>query len=163
MQGLTMRLKPALFVIAALALILTGCGSSGNSGGGEKPEPLTKAQLVAQGDQLCKKLEAEAEVMDKAESPEEIADALDKVLVHYQSTLDELKKLTPPEELSAKYQEWLAGNATMMQIFEQLQAAAAKNDEAAAGELSPKMEAQIKKLDQLSKEIGFQNCTRQGN
>lgn len=158
-----MRIKPALLVIAALALILTGCGSSGSSDGGEKPEPLTKAELVSQGDTLCKKLEKEAEAMDKAESPQEIADALDKILVHYQATLDELKKLTPPEDLAATYQTWLDGNATMMDIFKELQTAAAENDDKAAEELSPKMEAQIKKLDQLSKEIGFQECTRQDN
>jgi major membrane immunogen (membrane-anchored lipoprotein) len=59
--------KPSFAVLIALLLLLigVGCGSSDSSSStsssdsGEASAPLTKAEFIAQGDVLCKKVDAE--------------------------------------------------------------------------------------------------------
>lgn len=158
-----MRSKTIFPALTALLLVfaLTGCGSSGDSKSNDQAKALTQAELVAQGDKLCKTLETKASAMDSAETPEEISKALGQVVKSYEETLDQLEDLVPPANLSATYATWLEENDEMIDIFEDLQKAAKDNDNAAAAKLEPKMSAQIKKLDKLAAEIGFKECTRQ--
>lgn len=90
--------------LAALALIAAGCGSDESDD--EASEPLTKAEYITLGDQIC--AEADTEINATAEeqfgtteapaADEQEAFLSEVVAPSYQQQLDEISELTPPEE-----------------------------------------------------------------
>jgi hypothetical protein len=107
----------------ALALV-AGCGGSddkngGNGGGGG--EALSQDELVSKANQICRegseKINTKAqEVQSKiqeADSAEEqqkvVADVLEDTAKEYDPYLDQLHDLTPPDDLKADWDKFMAG------------------------------------------------------
>ncbi len=108
----------------ALALV-AGCGggddNKSGSGGGGGGEPLSQTDLVSKANQICregsKKINTKAqEVQSKiqeAKSAEEqqkvVADVLEDTAKEYDPYLDQLRDLTPPDDLKADWDKFMAG------------------------------------------------------
>ena len=107
----------------ALALV-AGCGGGDDnksSGGGGGGEPLSQTDLVSKANQICregsKKINTKAqEVQSKiqeAKSAEEqqkvVADVLEDTAKEYDPYLDQLRDLTPPDDLKADWDKFMAG------------------------------------------------------
>ena len=108
----------------ALALV-AGCGggddNNGGNGGGGGGEALSQDELVSKANQICRegsqKINAKAqEVQDKiskADSAEEqqkvVADVLEDTAEEYDPYLDQLHDLTPPDDLKADWDKFMAG------------------------------------------------------
>jgi hypothetical protein len=107
----------------ALALV-AGCGggddkNSGNGGGGG--DALSQDELVSKANQICRegseKINTKAqEVQSKiqeADSAEEqqkvVADVLEDTAKEYDPYLDQLHDLTPPDDLKADWDKFMAG------------------------------------------------------
>jgi hypothetical protein len=108
----------------ALALV-AGCGGGGDknsgSGGGGGGDPLSQTDLVSKANQICRegsqKINAKAqEVQSKiqqAKSAEEqqkvVADVLEDTAKEYDPYLAQLDDLTPPDDLKADWDRFMAG------------------------------------------------------
>jgi hypothetical protein len=108
----------------ALALV-AGCGggddkssSGGGSGGGE---PLSQTDLVAKANQICregsqkintKAQEVQTKIQDAKTAEEQqkvVADVLEDTAKEYDPYLDQLHDLTPPDDLKADWDNFMAG------------------------------------------------------
>jgi hypothetical protein len=151
------RLVALLAALAALALIVAGCGSGGGSTSSESSS-LTKAELIKQGDAICKKgeeaLEEEANEFAKENGidtnkptkaqQEEVIEQVVAPSLHKQA--EELRELgTPSGEESA-----------VEEIFDSL--------EKGTEELEAEPEALLKgtnpveEASKLAREYGFKEC-----
>jgi hypothetical protein len=103
---LNKALLAGLAVLAALGMIVTGCGSDDD---GETTETLTKAEFIKQGDAICKKASEESQsgaeefakendfTLEKA-SKDQIEEAVVEVLVpNLNQQAEDLEALGAPE------------------------------------------------------------------
>src|SRR5687768_17601556 len=85
----------AALTLVLLSLGLVACGDDDDGGGGDAP---SKAEFAKQADKICNETEKEFEsIGESAESPEEVADAIDKVIDESRSAADDLVALDRPE------------------------------------------------------------------
>jgi hypothetical protein len=108
----------------ALALV-AGCGGgddkSSGGGGGGGGDPLSQTELVSKANQICRegsqKINAKAqEVQSKiqdaktaAEQQKVVADVLEETAKEYDPYLNQLSDLTPPDDLKADWDRFMAG------------------------------------------------------
>ncbi len=154
----------------AFAFVLASCGDSKEAAGGEtptkestpavEPQTLTKAELIAEGDKICKEMRTAVSEIEDGETPQAIAGSVGKTITAYEAMLADLQALAPPQELADDYQAWLDANDEYKALLAQFKTVAADNDEAAGEQLQPKMNAQTEKLTSMSKAIGFKVCTQ---
>lgn len=163
-----MRFKIVPFV-AVIAFVLAGCGDSteksgdANSGGDnatQQAPALTKSELIAKGDKICEELEKGSKKIDNGSSNEAIAENFSELIALYTTALDQLKELTPPEDLADTYQQWIDENDATMETMSKLKTAINNDDQADGQKLNDKFNEQSKELDRLSRKIGFKTCTQ---
>src|SRR5262245_30762070 len=85
----------AIAVVAAIALIISGCGGSGD------PEPLSTVQFVKQGNAICATMQAERSEQTK-EAEQNLSDADEAETTSFalepvEKMIDELGGLGPPK------------------------------------------------------------------
>jgi hypothetical protein len=156
-----MRSKFALLAILALAFAVAGCGDSKHDSGENTPAaspPLTKSELIAQADAICKSSEAKINAIESPDTIEALSDALDKQMAIIEPAVAKLGALTPPEELSADYKAWIAAMNDRKELLEKMQKAAASGATDAVTKVVNEGEAGNKELETLSKKIGFKEC-----
>jgi hypothetical protein len=156
-------------LIAVFAFVLAGCGDSADksgdsSSGGDdatKQTPaLTKSELIAKGDEICKELEKGSKKIDNGTSNEDIAQNFTDLIDLYTTALDQLKELTPPEDLADTYEQWLDENDATMETMTKLKVAIKNDDQTDGEKLNEAFNKQSKELDRLSRKIGFKTCTQ---
>lgn len=140
---------------AAAALLTmalcSGCGSS--------PKPLTRAQLVARADAICRQVTAKLETVNKGRAvstPQQIARAAAGASGFEQSALDELGKLTPPAALEADWKRFVAGAQSLADDTASLSESV--NDPAVARRVIASAEATQKQMAAIAKRNGFTDC-----
>lgn len=153
----------ALFVaLAALAVLVAGCGGGGGGGSEESTSSLTKSELIKKGDAICKEgeeaLEEEANEFakennidtskpTKAQQEEVIAQVVAPAL-HKQA--EELRQLGSPSGEESKVEG----------IFDALEEGTKELEEEPGkllGGTNP-----VEKASQLAKEYGFKECGNEG-
>jgi hypothetical protein len=95
---------PAAGVLAATALLATGCGSL--------PKPLTRAELTGKANAICRDATARFEAATKGQNtntPQQIERLAAKLSGFEQTALAKLAKLVPPTELEADWKRFVAG------------------------------------------------------
>ena len=140
-----------------LALALSACG------GDDAP---TKAEFAEQAEKICQNAEKQLDnIGENATSPDQIADAVDKVIDQSQSSLDELRDLEQPEgdagEAAERFVSALERDIEDKGIpaLEELRDAVRENDQAAAQRAAQKLqEIETSDTDQLAKDIGADGC-----
>lgn len=158
---------------AGVALALAGCGGSSSDDSGTKapastptqastptPVALTKAQLISEGDKICRKMATAVKAIDSGNTPQEVAVSVGKTITAYEQMLADLAALTPPADLASDYQAWLDANDGYKALLAQFKTAANAGDRAAAEKLQPKMNAKTEQLTKMAKDIGFKVCTQ---
>ena len=74
---------------------LVACGDDDGGGGGDAP---SKAEFAKAADRICNKTEKEFEsIGQNAESPEDVADAIDEVIDKSRAAADDLVDLERPD------------------------------------------------------------------
>ena len=98
------RRPPALAAATLLAALafLPGCGGGAGDGGGGSGA-LTKAEFIAEGDQICKRAREEfVAAQPPAPSSPERAAALQRALIHTnEEELSQIRALDAPAEVRA--------------------------------------------------------------
>jgi len=123
------------FLMLTLALaLLAGCGGDDEGGGdgGGGGDALSKDEFVAEANKICREGEQRitevtkdsGEQIAQAKTEEEqqkvIADVLEDTAKEYDPFLERLNDLEPPQELSASWDEFIAGVGDAFDLIPQL-------------------------------------------
>jgi hypothetical protein len=157
---------------AALALVLVSlglvaCGDDDDGGGGGGGDAPSKQEFAKQADKICNETEKEFESIGKsAESPDEVADAIDKVIDESKSAADDLVALDRPDgadgETATKFVETFKKelNEKLVPALEDVKKALEAKDaqavQAAAGKLQ---QLEATESDKYAKELGATACS----
>jgi hypothetical protein len=153
-------------VMAALAGVLTlaGCGGGGESSTSTTASgaPLTKQELVAKGDAICKQARTQFEQLQQnpPTTPQSAATLTQKLIGISETELSQLRDLNPPAALKSSLDEYVQALGENIGVLKKGLKAAQKND--ATGYAKAQAETvseQVKRL-QLARAVGFRECSR---
>jgi hypothetical protein len=155
-------------LVLALALVsfgLVACGGDDDGGGGG--DAPTKQEFAKQADKICNETEKEFESIGKgAESPEEVANAIDKVIDESRNAADDLVALDRPEgadgETATKFVETFKKelNEKLVPALEDVKKALeAKDAEAVQQAVSKLQGLEAVESDKYARELGATACS----
>lgn len=173
----------ALLVLVVIALPIAGCGGGsgtaassqsgastsgspakpGGSGTSSSGAPLSKSQLVAQADAICKRINAEiASVKAKSKSTPEILRIVPRNLALEQKAVSELSTLNPPVSLVHDWRQILGYRRTLVNQLAELVRDAKRHDASAVKALVSSKTRVHELLRQAATHSGFKDCARVG-
>jgi hypothetical protein len=153
------RYSPLAVLLVSLGL--AACGGDDDSGSAP-----SKAEFANNAEKICRDTEKELEnIGNGAESPDDVAAAIDKVIDETQKAADDLVALERPEgQNGEKAQEFSEGfkselNDDIVPALEDLQAALKKKDVQGVQDAANKLkELETSKSDKAARELGATAC-----
>jgi hypothetical protein len=157
----------AALTLVLLSLGLVACGDDDDGGGGGGGDAPSKEEFAKEADRICNETEKEFESIGKtAESPEAVADAIDKVIDESQSAADDLVDLERPEgadgETATKFVETFRQelNDKLVPALEDVKRALEQKDAQAVQEAAAKLQKlEATESDQYARELGATACS----
>jgi hypothetical protein len=137
------------FLTGAMGLAAAGCGGD---------DRLTREELVEEADATCADFDQRIEEIDEPESPEDIERYVQEIRPIVEEGTDELAELQPPEELEDEYDQWIQETRSAIDMFDELEEAAASGDEQRIQEVLQGAGDGGEEADRLAQELGFQEC-----
>ena len=134
-------------VAALLVLPLAACGGG-----------LSKAELVKQGDAICKR------VNDKIAKQQEPTNAADLAALAKQTVkisdpaIDDMEALEPPDELQKDFDAFVASLKKQRDLTKQIGDAAGKGDTVKIQQIANDAQKEQTEYRRLSDKIGFNEC-----
>jgi hypothetical protein len=184
-----MRVRLSVLVPIVAVLAVTGCGSSSKAGssasstnaestsagttatasttpvsttGGSGP-PLSRSELVARADAICKPLNTElVSSKYKVKTLQDIARIAPQRAAAEQTALSVLSKLTPPSSMAQDYQKMLVARQTVIEDIRKLGEDAAANNMKAATPLYTSSATVIRHMGATATRNGFKYCGELG-
>jgi nitrate/nitrite-specific signal transduction histidine kinase len=92
------RVLAALSLLGAVALLVGGCG-------GSSEPPLTKTEYVKQMKTIGRSLSSSINSVASVTSPKDAATALGKVQDDLRNAADQMKKISPPENIQDQHEK----------------------------------------------------------
>jgi hypothetical protein len=158
-----MRLPKTLMIAVPLTVLaVSGCGGSSDESTAstqartEAPPPLSKAELISQGDAIC--AEVNAAVGSVAGSEAEVPEQITQVSGLYIGMVESVKRLGTPEE-GAGYSEFVAAADELSKVEGEAKLAAEREDTAALGEAATKAAPALEEFESVAGEYGFEECS----
>jgi hypothetical protein len=156
------RLLTLAFVLMSFGLV--ACGDDDDGGGGDAP---SKAEFAKQADKICKETEKEFEsIGQSAESPDEVADAIDKVIDESKSAADDLVALDRPDgadgETATKFVETFKKelNEKLVPALEDVKKALEAKDAQAVQEAAANLQKlEATESDKYARDLGATACS----
>jgi translation initiation factor 2B subunit (eIF-2B alpha/beta/delta family) len=154
------RLAPIL--LSLLVLAVASCD------GGD--EPLSQRDFAEQANEICRKAEQSLEnVGQDAETPQDIADAVDRVIEESRNAVDDLAELEPPEGAAGQRAERFV-DATRREIeekgipaLEDLREALERRDQEAAEQAAERLrEIESGASNEAARKVGANACAGEG-
>jgi hypothetical protein len=143
---------------------MVGCGGGGGSGTSTTAsgEPLTKQELIAKGDAICRQARTQFEQLQQnpPTTPQGAATLTQKLIDISESELSELRDLNPPAALKSSLDDYVGALDKNISVLKKGLKAAQQND--ATGYAKAQAETvseQVKRL-QLARAVGFRECSR---
>ncbi len=153
-----------LLALCILVLTLAGCGSSeSTTSGGDgaaAPEPLTKTELVAKADAICKDMQAKLDKIPAPENIEGLEDAISQQIKLSGPAIKKLAALKPPEDLASQYDAWIEQLNQLQAGTEDVRDAAAAGSEEKVQQVVDRVNSVNTKADELGKKLGFKACAK---
>jgi hypothetical protein len=137
------------FLTGAMGLAAAGCGGN---------DRLTREELVEEADATCADFDQRIEEVGEPESPEDIERYVQEIRPIVEEGTDELDALQPPEELEDDYDQWIQETRSAIDMFDELEEAAASGDEQRIQEVLQGAGEGGEEADRLAQELGFQEC-----
>jgi hypothetical protein len=137
------------FLTGAMGLAAAGCGGD---------DRLTREELVEEADETCADFDQRIEEVGEPESPEDIERYVQEIRPIVEEGTDELDALQPPEELEGEYDQWIQETRSAIDMFDELEEAAASGDEQRIQEVLQGAGEGGEEADRLAQELGFQEC-----
>ena len=153
--------------LVLLTFGLVACGDDDDGGGGGGGDAPSKAEFAAQADKICKETEKEFESIGKsAESPEEVADAIDKVIDESKNAADDLVALDRPDgadgETATKFVETFQKelNEKLVPALEDVKTALEEKDAQKVQEAAANLQKlEATESDQYARDLGATACS----
>jgi hypothetical protein len=148
-------------VTALAALVLVGCsktdsGSSNTTTTTAKPA-LTKAQLIEQGDAICKATLQKMNELDLPQTDDEIGAYMDSVLKLQKEQLAQIKALGSPSENASEYEAALAKLEKALGDFEKA-LPEIKSDPESVMDPDSDLSKEMAAADKAAQDFGFTYC-----
>jgi soluble cytochrome b562 len=149
-----------------LAILLVSVGLAACGGDDDSGSAPSKAEFANNAEKICRDTEKELEnIGNGAESPEDVAKAIDKVIDESRQAADDLVALERPEgEAGQTAEEFSEGfrselNDQIVPALEDLQAALEKKDVQAVQAAAKKLQdLETSKSDTAARELGATAC-----
>jgi hypothetical protein len=139
----------ATIALTTIALAASGCGSSS--------KPLTRAELTAKANAICKTVTAKIS-SKSANTQQQIARVAEELSSFEQTALTNLSKLVPPAELESDWKLFVSGAQTLAENTAKLGEYAKANNLKAAKGLITSSEATQKQMEAIAKRDGLTAC-----
>lgn len=137
----------ALPALATAALLVAGCGSSGD----DSNRAESYSGLISKANAICTDINAKSEEASKTQD-------YDAAIKATADGLKKLKALTPPDKLKDAYGAFIAAAEEGQPVAEKLVAAIKAKDDAAAQSLNAEVEANTTKVNELANAAGLNVC-----
>jgi len=158
------RMKWAIPAVLVGVLLISGCGGGGSSSpspttGGE---PLTKQELISQGDAICgQALDKFQQLQQNPPTTAEGAATLTQQLLEITETeLAQLRDLNPPASVKSSMDAYVKSLDKNVAVLKQGLKAAQQNDASAYAKAQAKTVSQQVKRLSLARAVGFKECSR---
>jgi hypothetical protein len=145
-MGLT---RLTAIALAATTLAVSGCGSSS--------KPLTRAELTAKANAICKTVSAKL-ASKTIKTQQDIARIAPELASFEQTALTELSKLVPPAELANDWKQFVAGAQTLAENTSKLGEYAKANNLKGAKGLITSSQAVQQQMVATAKRDGLTAC-----
>lgn len=160
------RLLALALVLLSAGLVACGDDDDGGSGGGDGNAP-SKQEFARAAERICNETEREFERIGQgAESPDEVANAIDQVIERSRSAADELVELERPEgadgETATQFVETFRQelNDKLIPALEDIQRALEQNDAQAVQEAAARLQdLEASESDRYARELGARACS----
>ena len=172
------RIIDRLTVVAAVvscaaigALAIAGCGggsdttSSGASGasGASGGTPLSQEEFVSQANAVCAEANDKTEALKALPSSPTTADVATFTAQSIEianSSYAALAAITPPSDLQAKYDQWLAAGKAQIAIATKLEQAAKADDTNQVKSIAQQMSSAGDKNNAVATDLGLTECAK---
>ena len=148
-------MRRAPFLVLAAALALAGCGGGGKT-------TLSKAEFVAQANAICKDYDARINALGDPGSIEDLVGLAAKAKPIAEDGVAKLRALKAPEDLQARYDEYLATGDVNIAFLARLGEAAKSGDFAAIEKIGTEGEDNSDKAHGIAAELGLTECAKDG-
>lgn len=137
--------------LAAGMLVGAGCG--------EAAKPLTRAQLLAKADAICKRIDTRLSGTT-IKSEKQLIHFLPRVAGFEQQALVELSKLNPPSKMAEDWKKIVAGAQTIADSTAKLSEAARLKELKTVHEVLSEIGKVQTSITTVAKRDGFKNCSQ---
>jgi hypothetical protein len=141
--------RVAAIALTATMLAASGCGSSS--------KPLTRAELTAKANAICKTVTAKISSRS-VKTQQDIARVAGELASFEQTALTNLSKLVPPAELEDDWKQFVAGAQTLAENTAKLGEYAKTNNLKGAKGLITSSEATQRQMVAIAKRDGLTAC-----
>lgn len=140
----------------AAAALFTGCGEE------EDSTTVDETGFVREADTVCRQNQAEFNRIQRTgtSTPEQAERQVQALIDVSEQAVEELRKLSPPEELRPPLDRYLAARADAIAILEQARQAAAESDFPAYLEAKRRVSAGAGERLRLARALGLRQCSR---
>jgi uncharacterized protein with von Willebrand factor type A (vWA) domain len=139
----------AALALAAMTLAASGCGSSA--------KPLTRAELTAKADAICKTVTARL-AKNTIRTQQDIARVAGELAAFEQVALTNLSKLVPPAALADDWKQFVAGAQTLAENTSKIGEYAKANNLKASKSLITSSQATQRQMTAIAKRDGLRSC-----
>jgi hypothetical protein len=137
-------------VLAACVLVVAGCGGS--------PKPLTRAQLLAKGDAICRRLNKRFSSIT-VKNQQQLIRVLPRLAAYEQQALTELSKLIPPASMENDWKMIVSGAQSVADTTAKLGEAAKAKDVKTTHALLSEIGKMEQRTIAIAKRNGFKACS----
>jgi soluble cytochrome b562 len=150
-MGTGTRALVAIALVAA-TVVAAGCGSSS--------KPLTRAELTAKADTICKKVTVKLQTATKkgVSTVQQIAHLAPELASFEETALVELGKLIPPAELESDWKTFISGAQTLAENTSKLGEYAKANNLKNAKALIKSSTTTQQRMVTIAKRDGLKEC-----
>jgi hypothetical protein len=155
------RLSCAAAIAALVVSAVAACGGGGSSSTTSTAAELTKSQLVAQGDAICKDARDRFAALQGSPptTPEETATFTQHLIDITTSEVDQLRALKPPASVKPSLDRYLKSLDANVDVLKEGLKAAQQSDATAYAKAQAKaVKGQVKRL-QYARAVGFKECS----
>jgi hypothetical protein len=132
---------------ALLLLLVVGCGGG-----------LSKQELVAKGDAICKRVNARMAKVPDPQTAEDLQRLADRTVEVSDPAIEEMEALEPPSDLEDDFKKFVASLKRQRDLTKKLGAAAGKGDTAALHKVGADAQKARDEHRRLTGKIGFKQC-----
>ena len=132
---------------ALIAVPIAACGGG-----------LSKSELVANGDAICKRVNARMAKEPEPKSAADLEALAERTVEISDPAIDDMAALEPPGELEQDFDEFVASLREQRDLTKQIGAAAGAGDTAKLEEVGAAAQKAQAEYRKLSVKIGFKEC-----